>query len=58
MKTTKGLNYLIFLLGFLGLGAIGGGGVLIVSPTGKQYFTTETPGFIWKGKTPLFAVIN
>ncbi|TCD01538.1 hypothetical protein [Pedobacter psychroterrae] len=34
MKTT-GLIYLIFLLAFLGLGAIGGGGALIVSPTGK-----------------------
>ncbi len=28
-------NILIFLLSFLGLGAIGGGGVLIISPTGE-----------------------
>lgn len=32
MKTR---NFLIFLLGFLGLGAIGGGGVLIISPSGE-----------------------
>ena len=32
MKTR---NFLIFLLGFLGFGAIGGGGVLIVSPSGE-----------------------
>lgn len=30
-----GRNVLIFLLGFLGIGALGGGGVLIISPTGK-----------------------
>jgi hypothetical protein len=35
MKTTKGRNYLIFLLGFLGLGALGGGGLLIISPGGN-----------------------
>ncbi|MFA6086311.1 hypothetical protein [Mucilaginibacter sp.] len=35
MKTTKGRNYLIFLLGFLGLGALGGGGLLIISPSGN-----------------------
>ena len=28
-------NLLIFLLAFLGVGAIGGGGVLIISPSGK-----------------------
>lgn len=32
-KTTR--NILLVLLGFLGLGAIGGGGVLIISPTGE-----------------------
>ena len=32
-KTTR--NILLILLGFLGLGAIGGGGVLIISPTGE-----------------------
>ena len=32
MKTR---NFLIFLLGFLGFGAIGGGGVLISSPSGE-----------------------
>ena len=32
MKTR---NILIFLLGFLGLGAVGGGGVLIYSPSGE-----------------------
>jgi hypothetical protein len=29
-------NVLIFLLGFLGLGAIGGGGVLMLSPSGEM----------------------
>ena len=33
MKTR---NILIFLLGFLGLGALGGGGVLILSPSGEM----------------------
>ena len=33
MKTR---NLLIFLLGFLGVGAIGGGGVLIISPSGEM----------------------
>lgn len=32
-KSTR--NFLIGLLAFLGLGAIGGGGVLIISPSGK-----------------------
>ena len=32
-KTTR--NLLVTLLGFLGVGALGGGGVLIVSPSGK-----------------------
>ncbi len=32
IKATR--NILLFLLAFLGLGAIGGGGVLIISPTG------------------------
>ncbi|QHV98694.1 hypothetical protein [Spirosoma endbachense] len=32
-KTTR--NILLILLGFLGLGAIGGGGVLLVSPSGN-----------------------
>jgi len=32
MKTR---NFLIFLLGLLGFGAIGGGGVLIISPSGE-----------------------
>lgn len=34
MKTT-GRNILIFLWGFLSLGALGGGGSLIISPDGK-----------------------
>jgi len=34
-KTTR--NILLTLLGFLGLGAIFGGGVLIISPTGKLF---------------------
>lgn len=29
-------NILIFLLSFLGLGAVGGGGVLIISPSGEM----------------------
>jgi hypothetical protein len=33
MKTR---NILIYLLGFLGLGALGGGGVLILSPSGEM----------------------
>lgn len=33
MKTR---NILIFLLGFLGLGALGGGGVFILSPSGEM----------------------
>ncbi len=32
----KARNVLIFLLGFLGLGAIGGGGVFILSPSGEM----------------------
>ena len=35
MKTRITRNILLFLLGFLGLGAMGGGAVLIISPTGK-----------------------
>ncbi|TKT86287.1 hypothetical protein FDK13_32515 [Dyadobacter frigoris] len=35
MKTKSARNVLVFLLGFLGLGAIFGGGVLIISPTGE-----------------------
>ena len=34
MKITR--NILLILLGFLGVGAIGGGGVLIISPTGEM----------------------
>jgi hypothetical protein len=34
-KTTR--NILLLLLLFLGLGAVGGGGVLIVSPSGKWF---------------------
>lgn len=33
MSTTR--NILLFLLGFLGLGAMGGGAVLVISPEGK-----------------------
>jgi len=33
MKTR---NFLLFLLGFQGLGAVGGGGVLILSPSGEM----------------------
>ena len=33
MKITR--NILLILLGFLGIGAIGGGGALIISPTGE-----------------------
>ncbi len=35
MSSKTGRNILIVLLAFLGLGAIGGGGALIVSPSGK-----------------------
>lgn len=35
IKTTR--NTLLFLLSFLGLGAIFGGGVLIISPSGKMF---------------------
>ncbi|HEK19620.1 MAG: hypothetical protein C0191_03910 [Mucilaginibacter sp.] len=35
MKTTMGRNCLILLLGFLGLGALGGGGALVISPGGR-----------------------
>jgi len=35
MKIKKIRNILLILLGFLALGAIGGGGVLIISPTGE-----------------------
>jgi len=35
IKTTR--NSLLFLLLFLGLGAIFGGGILIISPSGKMF---------------------
>ncbi|MFC2104464.1 hypothetical protein ACFLS4_03820 [Bacteroidota bacterium] len=35
MKIKITRNIFLFLLGFLGLGAIGGGGTLIISPTGE-----------------------
>jgi hypothetical protein len=35
MKSNTAKNIHLFLLAFLGLGAIGGGGALIVSPSGK-----------------------
>ena len=35
MKSKTARNIHLFLLAFLGLGAIGGGGALIVSPSGK-----------------------
>ncbi|MEO8403293.1 MAG: hypothetical protein ABI480_01810 [Chitinophagaceae bacterium] len=35
MKTKSARNILIVLLAFLGIGAIGGGGVLIISPRGE-----------------------
>ena len=35
MKLTTARNILLFLLAFLGLSAIGGGGALIISPSGK-----------------------
>jgi len=35
MKTTTPRNFLIILLAFLGLGAIGGGLTLIISPSGE-----------------------
>lgn len=35
MKAEQIKNILVFLLAFLGLGAIGGGAVLIISPAGK-----------------------
>ena len=35
MKIIITRNILLILLGFLGLGAIGGGGALIISPTGE-----------------------
>jgi len=36
MKTTTSRNFLIFLLGFLGTGAIGGGAAMIISPSGEM----------------------
>ena len=35
MKIIGSLRFLIFLLAFLGIGALGGGGVLMVSPNGQ-----------------------
>ena len=35
MKTITARNVLLFLLGFLGLGALGGGGALSISPSGR-----------------------
>jgi len=35
MKTKTARNILLFLLAFLGMSAIGGGGALIISPSGK-----------------------
>lgn len=35
MKTTRSLKVLFFLLALLGVGALGGGGVLIISPNGQ-----------------------
>lgn len=35
METPIERNFLIFLLGFLGLGALGGGGLLIIAPDGN-----------------------
>ena len=37
MKRNITRNILLFLLGFLGLGAIGGGGILIISPSGQLF---------------------
>ncbi len=37
MQSKTARNILITLLAFLGLGAIFGGGVLIISPTGKLF---------------------
>ncbi len=37
MKSSMTRNLLIFLLGFLGVGALFGGGVLIISPSGKLF---------------------
>ncbi len=37
MKTKTTKNILLFLLSVLGLGAIFGGGVLIISPSGKMF---------------------
>lgn len=37
MKTKAARNTLLFLLAFLGLGAIFGGGILIISPGGKLF---------------------
>jgi hypothetical protein len=34
MKTTAGRNFLIFLLAFLGVGALAGGGLFIIAPDG------------------------
>lgn len=35
MKPSKTINLFIFLMAFLGIGALGGGGVLIISPDGS-----------------------
>lgn len=37
MKSSMTRNLLIFLLGFLGVGALFGGGVLIISPSGELF---------------------
>ena len=37
MKTKTARNILLILLAFLGLGAIFGGGVLIISPSGELF---------------------
>ena len=37
MKTSTARNVLLFLLAFLGIGAVFGGGVLIISPNGKLF---------------------
>ncbi|NID13471.1 hypothetical protein [Fibrivirga algicola] len=36
-KTNPNSTVLLYLLGFLGLGAIGGGGLFILSPSGKLF---------------------
>ena len=64
VKKTTARNILLFILAFLGLGAIGGGGALIISPSGDLlgmplYMLNNSPfnSFLIPG-TILFTVLG